>query len=284
MAQTFGPSPGDLLVDSSSSIVLEPANDSTRRVTITNSKISAPDMDFGEVELNGSNLSSRINTISSKSGVGDSNVKTSHIQDNSVQTSKFALMSVAKGGTGLSTVGEDEVLFAISGNEVKSSPDLTADGNGLYLNGTLKLTDTANTAKFYESNNDLMVDFNGDVADLGLANKGTPPTINSVSLNNNELAFELQDPDGDLRSLHLIWYNTQKWPNPQNVVDLAALGTPSFDLPAGSNEIELFAAVNTGSESFRAVYQGAPLSGKYIYAVAEDGPGNLSEVVEYYWS
>jgi hypothetical protein len=284
MAQTFSPVSGDLLVESSSSIVLEPAGDSTKRVTITSAKISASNMVFDKVNLNSSDLSTRIDNIKNKPGVGDSNVETSHILNESVETRKFALIPVAKGGTGLSSVGPDEVLFAVSGNKVESSTNLKADGDGLYLNGTLELTNTTNSAKFYESVVDLVVDIDGTVTNLGLANRGSPPKINGVTIINNTLTFDLQDPDGDLRSLHLIWYDAQKWPTHQNVFEFAAKGVSSFDSPVGSAEIDLFDAINTGSDSFQAVFPGASLQGKYIYAVAEDGPGNLSDVKEYFWT
>ena len=281
---TTTPTPGDLLVDvaSTKSAILA-TYDNSNRITITRNVV-ANTIDFDQVELDGVNIATRIASIATQPGVGDSNVKEAHITDGSILTDKFALVSVANGGTGLSNVGAGELVFATaSGSELSSSPGLTSTDYGVVMGDQwkLRLKDGADIAEFSESNGSLVVDHAGSITNLSEASKGSPPTIDSLVLNTNVLSYTLADPDGDLRSLHLVWYYSTQTPapSPTDVFFFATgEGSSSYTIPAGSNEVDLFEAINTGSSTFSGTHTNPDLAGKVVYAVAEDGPGNLSGV------
>ena len=276
------PGIGDLLVDFSSNAILVTDNDSNR-VTI-NGDVVADRIDFDEFVLDGVDVATRIGAISSEPGVGDSNVETHHIRDASVSTDKFALLSVAKGGTGLSNVGAGDFVFATSsGSVISSSPGLSNTPNGIAIGDQwkLKLDDGTVTAEFYEDNGSLVVNHAGSITNLNEASAGSPPTILELALSGTNLTYKLHDPDGDLRSLHLAWYSSAQStpPTPSDVLyHTTATGSSTYSSPEGVIEVDLFEAINTGSATFSNVYNNPGLSGKVVYAVAEDGPGNLSPV------
>jgi len=283
MATPPVPDRGDLLVDFTDKAILV-TDDYSNRVTI-NFDVVADRIDFDEFVLDGADVAARIAAISSLPGVGDSNVETHHIKDGSVSTDKFALLSVAKGGTGLSNVGAGEFVFATApGSSISSDSGLSDNSNGIVIGDQwiLKLVGGTDTAEFYEENGSLMVEHAGSITNLSEASKGSPPTVQQLTLSGSTLTYTLKDPDCDLRSLHLAWYaSTQSPPPSPSDVFYYASGTGSSTYhppPIDAIEIDLFEAINTGSSTFSGVYDNIVLQGKVVYAVAEDGPGNLSPV------
>ena len=275
------PQTGDLVVDSTSAIL---AND-TQMITITNDVVTSG-ADFDEVQLAGADLASRIAGIAAHPGVGDSNVDTVHIADSSVATDKFSLVSVAKGGTGLSHVGNDEFVF-VTATGLTSSPDLTSKPDGIEAAGdwALRLDDGTAYARFYLDGGSLKVehdDGTGPVTtNLSEASAGSAPSIVSLALSDSNLSYTLRDADGDLRSLHLAWYATAQSPPPDSTDvfhHASGEGASTYAAPLGAVELDLVNAINTGSTTYSDVYTNTALSGVTVYAVAEDGPGNLSVV------
>lgn len=290
---TLTPKTGDLLVNASSSAILSTV-DETNLVTVTAGAARTldvtGDVNFERVILAGTDLAERISGIADQPGVGDSNVDTDHIADSTLTTEKFSLLSADKGGTGLSKADPHELLFSTASG-IATSTSLTAARHGIVLGSgwSLEVIDGATSARFSESNGSLMLTHSRggtlNVANLSVS-AGSPPTIESLTLEGPRLDYKLRDVDGDLRSLHLAWYTALQSPAPsrEDVFYYATgEGSSSFTAPAGSAEVDLFKAINTGSASFEGqcgidISNISDISKLNVYAVAEDGPGNLSAV------
>lgn len=274
---TFAPRAGDLVVDSASTVILEPAGGLDKRVTIT-ADVAANRLEFGRVTLAGVDVAARIANVRNTLGAGDSNVQTANIADQSVPLAKLGIVPVANGGTGLAGVPAGEVLFATAGGtQVRSSPALKADATGLVLGAgaSLALADGADRAVLYEAGGDLLVAVNGGAPyNLSRAARGTAPAVDRLGLAGDELHFALTDRDGDLRSLHVAWFaSSQAALTPADVFARATAASPADAL-----EVHLIDAMNTGRATFSASVADVRMAGKFVYAVAEDGPGNLSPV------
>lgn len=258
------------------SVILE-SIDASQRITITNDVVGDA-IEFDEIALGGTDVSTRIVDIQNQPGVGSSNVESEHIADASISTDKFSLVSVSKGGTGATSFGDNEFLFA-KGGEISSSSGLQ-DSGGIQVGSAVRLEDGPDHAEFYTVGNDLMVDINGVATNLSAMSAGSAPTIISLALVGDTLSYTLRDVDGDLRSLHIIWYSSgQSLTSSDVFFHTTGEGSSSSTPPEGAHEADLFDAINTGSSEFSWTYVNAAMNGKFVYAVAEDGPGNLSVVV-----
>lgn len=279
------PQPGDLLINTSGKIIIE-SDLSMERIVIT-SNVDATSLTFSEVTLNGNDLSSRIQNVVNTPGVGDSNVQGIHIASSSVFTDKLGLISTSKGGTGRTFFGPNEVLFSDAISEVRSSDKFLSTSNGVTVVGSVRFLDGSNATEYSQSNTSLVMVHNGDATDLSSASSGSAPTIVSMNVNKTgsdaTVSYTLRDIDGDLRSLHLAWYASAPVGVSASDVLLWTLegGTgASGSTPDGSVEVELVDSFNSGSSTFSSAHTISGLGGGtvYVHAVAEDGPGNVSDI------
>lgn len=281
------PQPGDLLINTSGKTVIESALSSESERIVITSNVEATSLEFSRVTLNGTDLGSRIQNVRHTPGVGDSNVRGIHIASSSVLTDKLGLISTSKGGTGRGSFGANEVLFSDALAQVQSSDRFLSTSNGATVVGSVRFLDGSNATEYSQSNSSLVMDHNGDATDLSRASVGSAPTIVSMSVNKSgsdaTVAYTLRDIDGDLRSLHLAWYAAAPAGVSASDVLLWTLeggAGASGSAPDGSAEVDLVASFNSGSSTYSSTHaiSGLATGPVYVHAVAEDGPGNLSEL------
>lgn len=284
IAYTPVPMVGDLTINSAHKTVVEwdegnSVKSPYRTEFATTTKVSTAG--FGSIVLGGVDLESRINKISLTSGLGDSNITNGVIASNSVNLDKFGVMSISKGGTNSTVFGKDEVVFS-AGSKLVSTPDLKIESNGVGISSNITVDFVGNPNVFTLTSGLQGLILSSTVSgkpSVNLTNNvGTPPTIINMTLSGLNVTYNVDDKDGDLRSIHVIWSSTQAKPvitSPSQITMYTL--NPSFSTSIERTEIDLVRYPTTGSSSRSGVFAltGSPV---WVYAVVEDGPGNFSSI------
>jgi hypothetical protein len=284
----FVPSPGDLKINSSHKTIVEWDDGTSTKSPVrtefaTTTKISTTR--FGTVLLDGIDLHTRINNISQTSGIGSSNITNASIVSNSIHLDKFDTMSVLKGGTESTQFGKGEVLYSGSG-KIISSPNLKIDSSGLNVSSNFGVDFVSGSDVFTlkSGSQGLILATNKQgVPDINLTNNmGSSPTITSMVLSGTNLTYTVNDKDGDLRSIHIIWSSSQAKPVISTPSQILQYTLNSAYIPLiQRTEIDLVRFPTTGRSSVTDTFvfpSGGPI---WAYVVVEDGPGNFSTIKEF---
>lgn len=164
-------------------------SDGSQYMKIRRDTVTTTNMVATSVEMDGVDLENRINGISLKSGVGDSNVTPETIIPASVNTDKVTNPNVDKGGTG--RVDRPDGLWVAGANNVDAVAGLAAVGNELTSPGNVKISGVEISPSSVAGK--MLTDFP----------KGLPPRIDSCVKDGLSLDWIASDPDGDLVAVYV---------------------------------------------------------------------------------
>jgi hypothetical protein len=235
---------------------------------------------FETIVIDGVNLENRINNISLTSGLGESNITNASIVANSIHLDKFDTLTIVKGGTQSTQFGKSEVLFS-NASKLISSSNFKIDSTGININNLgVEMVRGVNVYALKAEVQGLILSTNvSGLSNINLTNNlGSPPSITSMVLSGATLTYIVNDRDGDLRSIHIIWSSTQSKPSitqPSQILSYTL--DPLFTPAINRIEIDLVMYPTTGSSIRNGTFT-FPSIPTWFFAVVEDGPGNFSPI------
>lgn len=170
----------------------------TSPVEITETKITIPNTTASNIILNGTDIRQRINHMSMTPGVGESNVRATHIALESINTEKIGgILEPDVGGTGRPDILSGRIAIASSTGYIEgvSKLKLSLEDGGLVVDGDVRLTGGGVLGKAGE----LMTEGEETGRSLLRLANGVAPTIASATLDGSSLRWTSTDADGDLR-------------------------------------------------------------------------------------